>query len=67
MNLNQLLHNHQLAMLNAQHANSHEGRDAYSGLVGYYAERITSWREAEGLPAAGWPRDERPPARQAEL
>ena len=60
MDLNQLLYNHQLAMLNAQRANARESRATYFDLVGYYAKRIRAWRQAEGLPSVGWPSDERP-------
>lgn len=60
LNPNQLLYNHQLAMLNAQQANSREGRDICFDLAGYYARRIAAWRQEDGLPGAGWPRDERP-------
>lgn len=60
MNLNQLLHSHQLAKLNVQQAKSCEDREAYTDLVGHYAMRITDWRSAKGLSDIGWPRDERP-------
>ncbi|AKM08766.1 hypothetical protein [Croceicoccus naphthovorans] len=59
MNLNQLLHNHQLAQLNAQHAQSCNDRETYFDLVGHYAKRITEWRRANALSVAGWPQDER--------
>lgn len=60
MNVNQLLHNHQLAKLKAQHAHSRKDRDVNFDLVGHYAEQITAWRKAEGLSEIGWPRDECP-------
>lgn len=59
MNLNQLLHNHQRAKMNARQARSKGGRETYFDLVGYYAKRITDWRRAQGLSDIGWPRDER--------
>lgn len=59
MAINELLYDHQLAMLNAQRAQSLEDRDTYLDLVGYYAKRITAWRRANGLSETGWPRDER--------
>lgn len=62
MNVNQLLYDHQLAMLNAQRAQSPEDRAFCSGLVNHHAGRIAAWRRAEGLPETGWPRDERFPA-----
>ncbi|GGD44615.1 hypothetical protein [Croceicoccus pelagius] len=60
MNLNQLLHNHQRAKLNARQVRSSEDRETYFDLVGYYAKRITDWRRTKGLSDIGWPRDERP-------
>ncbi len=59
MPINQLLFDHQLAMLRAQRARSLQDRDTYLELVGYYAKRITDWRRANGLPEAGWPQDGR--------
>lgn len=55
MNLNQLLHNHQRAKMNARQARSKEDRETYFDLVGYYAKRITDWRRAQGLSDIGWP------------
>ena len=57
--MNQLLHNHQVAMLQAQHAQSPLHRETSLGLVGHFARQITDWRDTEGLPGTGWPRDER--------
>ncbi len=55
MDLNQLLYNHQLAMLNAQQASSCERRESHFDLVVYYAKRIRAWRDAKGLSGVGWP------------
>jgi len=60
MNVNQLLHNHQLAKLMAQHADSRKDRDVNFDLVSHYTKQITAWRRAEGLSDTGWPQDERP-------
>jgi ribosome-binding protein aMBF1 (putative translation factor) len=58
MDINKLLHRHQLAKLKAQHAPSRQDRATNCELVGRYAERITAWRTAEGLPGAGWPQND---------
>ncbi len=55
MDLNQLLYNHQLAMINAQRVTSGEPRDSHFDLVVYYAKRIKAWRDAKGLSGIGWP------------
>ncbi len=62
MDMNQLLYNHQLAKLNAQHSPSGKSRKSNFDLIDHYAGRITDWRRAEGLSDTGWPRDERPDA-----
>ena len=54
MNVNQLLHNHQLAKLKAQHAHSRGERETNSDLISHYAQQITAWRRSEGLPETGW-------------
>lgn len=59
MNVNQLLHNHQLARLKAQHAHSRGERNANSDLINHYARQITAWRRSEGLSETGWPHAER--------
>lgn len=59
MNVNQLLHNHQLARLKAQHAHSRGEREVNSGLISHYAQQITVWRKSEGLSEAGWPHAQR--------
>lgn len=55
MSINQLLHHHQLAQMNAGQARSATDRETYFDLVGYYAKRIGQWRRAQGLTDAGWP------------
>lgn len=60
MNLNQLLHNHQLAKLNAQQAQSCEDQETKLDLVGHHAQCIIDWRRSKGLSEIGWPHDERP-------
>ena len=59
MDVNRLLHDHQMAKLNAQYAVSGRDRDDSTNLIGKYAAQITAWRKAEGLSDTGWPRDER--------
>lgn len=57
MDLNQLLYNHQLAMLKAQ-APEQTGKPMSSfDMVGFYAKRIRAWRHGEGLSSRGWPGD----------
>jgi len=55
MNVNQLLHNHQLARLKAQRGE----REVNSGLISHYAQQIAAWRKSEGLSEAGWPHAQR--------
>ncbi len=55
MDMNQLLYNHQLAMLNVQHPRSATVCRSSFDLVGHYAGRIADWRLAAGLSVAGWP------------
>ncbi|WP_144096590.1 hypothetical protein [Croceicoccus sediminis] len=59
MNLNQLLHDHQRAKLNAQRAPSREDCETYSDIIGHSAMLIADWRRAKGLSNIGWPQDER--------
>ena len=59
MNVNKLLHNHQLAKLKAQHAHSRGEREVNSDLISHYAQQITTWRRSEGLSESGWPHAER--------
>jgi thiamine monophosphate synthase len=54
MNVNQLLHDHQVASLMAQHAHLRVDREAYGEHVGERAQRITDWRKSAGLSAIGW-------------
>lgn len=60
MDPNQLLYNHQLARLKAQHALLPAYRDNSSALISQHAARITAWRNGAGLSDTGWPKDERP-------
>jgi hypothetical protein len=54
MNVNQLLHDHQVASLMAQHAHLRVDREAHGKRVGERARRITDWRKSAGLSATGW-------------
>ena len=55
MDLNQLLSNHQRALMNANQARSMTDKTTYFDLVGYYAKRIrhigTGW---DCLALPGW-------------
>ena len=55
MDLNQLLANHQIALMNQRSAKSMQDRATYFDLVGYYAERIRKLRGTAGLPQYRWP------------
>ena len=59
MNVNQLLHNHQLVKLKAQYALSHEEREVNSDLISHYAPKITPCRRFEELSGTGWPHVQR--------
>jgi hypothetical protein len=65
MDLNQLLHQHQRALMNADGAASLEDRQSYFDLVGYYASRIRKFRERLGLPRYHWPERQNPLAPRA--
>ena len=54
MDLNQLLYNHQLALMNEQSSSSLDERETYFDLVQYYAKRIREFRERAGLPRYKW-------------
>lgn len=60
MDLNQLLFNHQLALMNQHAARGAEDEAAYFDLVGYYAERIRKQRISAGLPRYPWTDNSRP-------
>lgn len=60
MDLNELLANHQRALMNERSATSLADRSTYFDLVGYYAERIRKQRIAAGLPRYRWTDDPRP-------
>ncbi len=54
MDLNQLLSNHQRAMMNQRSAKSLADRTTYFDLVGYYEERIRKFRSGAGLAGYSW-------------
>ena len=54
MDLNQLLSNHQRALMNANQARSMTDKTTYFDLVGYYAKRIRHIGTGLGLPRAPW-------------
>lgn len=60
MDLNQLLANHQRAVMNQRSAKSLADRKTYFDLVGYYAERIRKHRLDSGLPRYPWTDEKRP-------
>ncbi len=60
MDLNQLLANHQIAVMNQRNAKTMQDRATYFDLVGYYAERIRKQRIAVGLPRHRWTDTPRP-------
>lgn len=60
MDLNQLLANHQIAVMNQRNAKTLQDRTTYFDLVGYYAERIRKHRIAVGLPRHPWTDTPRP-------
>lgn len=66
MNVNQLLQDHQVALLKAQHAPSLAARTLSAIDVDELARRITAWRKFAGLSAVGWPFD-RSPRKSGEL
>ncbi len=49
MDLNQLLCNHQRALMNQRSAKSLNDRNTYFDLAGYYGERIRKYRLTAGL------------------
>lgn len=59
MDLNQLLYNHQWAMMNAGRSGSGASRAAQFDLVEYYSKRIARWRFDAGLGSTPWLRAER--------
>lgn len=60
MDMNQLLYNHQLAMLNVQFPRSGANCLSQFDLVGHYAGRISAWRLSKGLSVTGWPTESNP-------
>ncbi|MFL0355722.1 hypothetical protein ACI5KX_04520 [Erythrobacter sp. GH1-10] len=59
MDLNQLLYNHQVAKMNANHSASNDDRKTYFDLVGYYEKRIAAFRKDSGLSSNAWLHRER--------
>jgi len=55
MDLNQLLYQHQIAVMNQQHSRSAEDQATYFNLVEYYSKRIREFRAGAGLPRYVWP------------
>lgn len=60
MDLNQLLYNHQRALMAQHQARSAQEREPYFDLVGHYAEKLRKYRVAAGPPRYPWPDDPRP-------
>jgi hypothetical protein len=54
MDLNQLLHQHQVALINLDEAHSEDDRMSRFDLVGHYAKRIREFRAGVGLPPQLW-------------
>lgn len=54
MDLNQLLSNHQRAVMNQRSAKSLADRTTYFDLVGYYEERIRKYRVNAGVSRYSW-------------
>lgn len=55
MSMNELLYDHQLAILRAQHAALGEGDLDLRDRTHLFAQRIADWRSGHGLPTLGWP------------
>lgn len=54
MDINQLFFRHQLAAMGTGSSRSAADRSANTLLVGHYARRIHTFREAAGLPPYAW-------------
>lgn len=65
MPMNQFLFDHQLAAMKVDRSGSAEERNEAFEAMGDRAKRIANWRKTNGLTVLGWPRDERPPPREA--
>ena len=65
MDMNQLLYNHQAALIEAESADTAESRDASDDRVGQHGARITAYRRDNNLSETGWPKDERVEERPA--
>lgn len=59
MEIERLLRDYQMALLNAEQADSHEDRAIYSGLAKYYGGRLTERRRSLGVKEDGWLGDDR--------
>ncbi|MFC3097636.1 hypothetical protein [Alteraurantiacibacter palmitatis] len=59
MDMNQLLYNHQAALIEAESADTAESRELSDQRVGHHGARITAFRRANNLSETGWPKDER--------
>ncbi|WP_271078881.1 hypothetical protein [Aurantiacibacter sp. MUD61] len=55
MSMNELLYDHQLAILRAQHAALGEGDLDLRDRSHLFAQRIADWRSGQSLPTVGWP------------
>ncbi|WFL78290.1 hypothetical protein P7228_04285 [Altererythrobacter arenosus] len=65
--MNKFLFDHQLAAMKVDGSGTAEERSAKAELVGSRARRMADWRKANGLPNAGWPRDERPEVAEKDI
>lgn len=54
MDLNQLLYQHQRALMNERHGATPEDRETYFDLVNYYAKRIRESRRESGADEHRW-------------
>lgn len=54
MDINQLLSNHQRAVMNQRSARTLADRKTYFDLVGYYEERLRKYRTDAGMPRYEW-------------
>lgn len=54
MDLNQLLYQHQRAIMNERQSTDREARETYFDLVEYYAKRIRECRRAAGVAEYRW-------------
>ena len=57
VSINQMLYDHQNALIQAGKSHSEEDRAAFTLLADFHAGQISQWRTANGLSNAGWPSD----------